>query len=902
MSDRRHARPTAPPRPSLLVTLLVRLLPASFRRRYGEQLLLHLSEERREARYQGRFGGLRFWPATTADFLRTALRLRHQQRHAIDHAAARRPPSRSHTMDHLARDLRHAHRALLRRPAWTLAAATTLAIGIGATSAIFGLVRGVLLAPLPYPESDRLVSVRAYLPDQGRTRGSVSYPVFETIRDAEDATTGLGCYSVRSSTVDLGGGAERMTGAVASSDVLRALGVSPTTGRLLQAEDDLAQSPPTVVLSHGLWQERFGGDPDVVGRIVDMGEEPTEVVGVMPQGFVFPDRGVRFWRSMAGMPRRPTAHYLSMIGRLAPEVDAETAFARLGGIRLEVPTGAPGRMGTIGLATQRFLESLVGEIRPQLMLFVLAVGAMLAIGCVNVVNLMLGRAAAREHEMSLRAALGADRTRLIRLLLTETVLLGLVGGVLGLAVMLAVERGLLALASDQLPRGGSPGIDLRVFAFSLALSVTVGAIVGLVPALRASRPQAGGALGSGGRGILGSSRSHRLRAGMAVAQIALAAMLLSNAGLLTISLARLSGVETGLSTENVLTFRPALGSAYDTSEKGFAFFRATEERLRALPGTRAVALIATAPFGGGHIGERMVIAGRPEPGSPEEEQVADVQVVSSAFFDLLGLRATVGRTLDTRDEIGPPRAAVINTTLARSHFGSPGAALGRSLDVGQDDRLRRLEIVGVVPDIRPYSLVRPVAPMVFEPLGEASDEWRFASLLVRAEPDTTALAAAIPQIIRDIDPAVPVTGLASLGARLGHQLALPRLRMRVLTVFAGSALLLALIGVYGVMSSLAVERTREIGVRLALGARRGHILHWLGRHGVAITAAGLLLGAFGARASSRFLDSYLFQLQAFDLRVAGTTVLLLALAALTAVYLPARRASRLDPVDTLRAE
>ncbi len=887
--------------PKPLIAILLQLLPTRFRHRYGHQLVLHLREERREKRFQGRLGGLRFWPAAILDLVSVAARLRHQHR-IIDPAVSRPQPPRSHPMDSFTRDLRHAYRSLCRRPGWTLAAAATLAIGIGAASAIFGLVQGVLLAPLPYPESDRLVSMQAFLPDLGRTRGSVSYPVFEAIRDIEDATTGLGGYSVRSSTVDLGSGAERMTGAVASSAVFRALGVSPTTGRLLQTDDDVAEAAPTVVLSHGLWQERFGGDPHVVGRLIEIGEQSTEVVGVMPQGFVFPDPAIRFWRSMAGMPRQPTSHYLSMVGRLKPQEDEEAAHARLGGIRLEVPTGAPGRSGTIGLASQPFLESLVGEIRPQLMLFVLAVAGVLAIGCVNVVNLVLGRAAAREHEMSLRAALGADRARLIRLVLTETVLLGLLGGVLGLVVMVAVERGLLALASDQLPRGGNPGIHLWVFAFAFALSVTVGAVVGLLPALRASRPRAGSHLGGEGRGILGGTRRHRLRTLMAVSQIALATMLLSSASLLTISLARLSAVETGLDTHQVLTFRPALGNAYDSTEKGRAFFRATEERLRALPGTRDVAFTATAPFGGGHIGERLVVAGTPEPATPEDARVVDVQVVSDGFFELLGLRAMVGRTLQTRDEVGPSRVAVVNATLARTHFGEASAALGRTIDVGQDHRKRSLEIVGVVPDIRPYSLVRPMAPMVFEPLGEGSEEWPFASLLVRTESGTAALAAAIPDMVRAIDPAVPVTGLASLGARLDRQLALPRLRMRVLTVFAGSALLLALIGVYSVMSSLAAERTREIGVRLALGARRSQILRWLGRSGVVITAAGLLFGTFGARASARFLESYLFQLQTFDLRIVGTTALLLALAALIAVYLPARRASRLDPVDTLRTE
>jgi predicted permease len=898
-----HDRQIPGPIASTLLRLLLRAFPTPFRYRYGEQMSLFLAEERREQRYQGRFGGFRFWPAAVFDLARVALRLRRQQRTNLPYHATPTPTPRRLAMDHLAQDLRNAYRALRRRPGWTLAAAATLGIGIGASSAIFSLVRGVLLAPLPYPDSGRLVTLQAYIPDSGRTRGSVSFPVFEAIRDAEDVTTGLGCYSVRSLTVNLGGGAERMRGAVASSVTFRALGVSPVAGRLFQAEDDLEEAPPTVVLSHGLWQERFGGDAGVVGRILHIREQATEVIGVMPQDFVFPDQGIRFWRSMSNSPRRATSHYLSMIGRLVPGVDTETAIARLGGILLEVPTGARGRTGNISIRTQLFLETLVGEVRPQLLLFMLAVAGVLAIGCINVVNLMLGRAAEREHELSLRAALGAGRFRLIRQMLTETLLLGLFGGGLGLAVALAVEWGLLGLASDQLPRGGSPGIDLRAFAFALALSVLVGAVVGLIPALRASRPDVRCTLANGGRATIGGRQRHRQRGVMAVAQIALAAMLLTNAGLLAISLHRLSAVETGMDTEGVLTFRPALGSAYDSAEKRHAFFRAMEERLHALPGSIDVGFTATAPFGGGHNGDRMVVEGTAEPASREDELVADIQIVSHRFFDIVGLHAVAGRLIDARDEVGPGRVAVVNASLARTYFGDPQTALGRRIDIGEDDRRHSLEIVGVVPDIRPYSLVRPVAPMVFEAFGAASEEWGYASLIARTSNESSAaLAAAIPDLVRALDPTVPVTGLSSLDERLGRQLALPRLRMRVLTVFAGSALLLALIGVYGVMSFLALERTREIGVRIALGARREQILHWFASHGVLITGIGLALGALGARASARMLEGYLFELETFDLRTFGVAALILAVAALVAVYLPSRRASRLDPVEALRTE
>lgn len=898
------------PRLPLVAALILRAYPPAFRARHGEQIALFLAAERQEAGDRGPLPGLRYWSVACLDLVLGVARTRLAARKA-DALAAARSTMRSetlrterNTMDHLKQDLRYAGRSLARRPGWTLAAALTLALGIGASTAIFSLVNGVLLSPLPFADSERLVSMGVFVPESGRSRNVVSFPVYEAIRDAEDATTGLGCYSVLPATVDFGAGAERMDAGILSSPALEALGTLPAAGRLFQDADDLEDATPTALLSHALWQQRFGGDPSAVGRVIHIDETPTEIVGIMPPSFVFPDQDTRFWVSMAGQARMESRHYLSLIGRYRPGVEPGSAAARLGAIRLDVPTGSPGELRTVGVATQSFLETLVGDIAPQLMLFLLAVGAVLVIGCINVANLTLGRAATRGQELSLRVALGAGRLRLVRQLLTESLLLGLLGGAMGLVVAVAVDRGLLALAADQIPRGGSPGIDVRAFAFVLGLSSVVGIAIGLLPALHASRPDVRGTLGTAVRGGTGSRTSHRLRGVLAVAQIALAATLLTNAGAVTSSLERLVSVDTGLDTEGVLSFRPMLTRDYDTLERRRAFYRDLDQRLRAVPGVVEVGFTATAPFGGSRIAEEILVDGQPRPASEDDEVLADVQIVDPRFFETVGLDARIGRLFADRDARSSAPVAVVNETLARQFFGDGQAAIGGRVVVGIDAYLRTVEIVGVVPDIRPYRLTREIQPMVFEVMHRSHEEWEARPSLVVQTRDTRveSVMAAIPEVVRAIDPTIPIARMFSFDSRLDGQLVLPRLRMRVMAVFAVSALFLAVVGVYGLMTFFALERTREIGIRLALGAKRWQILAWLGRRGAAITGFGLVLGILGARASARLLEGHLFELETFDPRIFALSALFLGVAAWVAVMLPARRASRLDPVETLRSE
>ncbi len=889
-----------------LIRLLMRAYPGWFRQRYGGEMACILLSERQDERYRSPWGGLRYWGDVLSDILAgaTGMRFKRLANRLKAHPPANRNPKHRGThMDKLRQDLIYALRTLARRPGWTLAAVATLALGIGATTAIFSLVNDVLLRPLPYPQPERLVTLQAYLPQAKRTRGSVSYPVSEIIAEAQQVAEPFGRFSTRAYTVDLGSGAERMNSCMASWEVFDALQVQPLMGRLFQAEDDQVGAPDTVLLSHGLWQERFGGDSEIVGTTLQIDERPHTVIGVMPEGFVFPGHRLRFWISMAAQPRPPTTHYLSTLGRLKPGLSEEQARAQLETLLLEVPTGAPGSMGNIGVQLTTLLDLLVGDVRPQLLIFLGAVATVLLIGCLNVVNLMLSRSAARQRELALRCALGAGRRRLVRQMVTEATALGLAGGLLGAILSVVISRALIALAPGQLPRTDTLGIDAASIAFAVALSLAVGILIGLWPALRHSRPDLKRSLHEGARGAAGSLQHHRLRAVLVVAQVGLALTLLVNAGLLLRSFDALASVSTGFQTQGLLTFRPALPrSRYGEPAQAKAFHQELLQRLRALPEVASATFTATVPFSGSHIGEAFLIEGWQDPQNRRDAIVADVQAVGPDFFKVLGIDPLQGRVFSDADREGTPRAAVVNQTLVRQ-FLSDSDPIGRRIRLGERDRQRWLEIVGVVPDIRPYRLTREIRPMVYEAILQGDLFWSFSGQMIRTRtPDAAALAPAVREIFRSIDPGVPITGLASMQTRVDTNLSQPRFRALLLSAFSVTALLLSVIGVYGVMAYGVVQRRQEIGVRMALGAASPQILRWIGWRGTRLTAAGLLLGLAGSFATTRLLESYLFEMTPYDKASFVLALIVLAASALLATYLPAHRASRIDPVEALRWE
>ncbi|HSR53676.1 MAG TPA: ABC transporter permease [Acidobacteriota bacterium] len=902
------------------MSLILAVYPSDFRSRRGDELLRLLRYDLAPSQ-----GGLQPLSslATLADALWAGLRLRflpgwtlrrpaHSQALAPDGRggdSGGRPPSvppftsqpgSANMFDQIRQDLAYAFRNLIRRPGWTLAALATLALGIGATTSVFSLVNDVLLRPLPYPQAERLVELRAYIIEGNRLRGSVSYPVCRMMGEAQEALEDFGCYTTTTQTLKIDQGAERIRGGIASWEVMEALRVPPLKGRAFGPEDDEPDAQRVMLLSFGLWQERFGASDDVIGQTIRLAERPFTVIGVMPEGFVFPDEGPRYWISLAGLPRTDHTHYLSTLGRLKPDWTPQRAEAHFDALRLDVPTGAPGETGEIAVRHFTLLETLVGEVRPQLWIFLSAVAAVLLIACINVANLLLSRMAGRTREMALRSALGAGRRRLLIQMLSESTLLALLGGAAGLVLALVLSTTLRSMAAAYVPRSHLLGLDNTALLFAAALSLLVGMLIGLLPALRASRPDLSDGLRESARGSAGSRRHHRLRAGLVVAQVALAMTLLINAGLLVRSFQRLASTDVGFKTADLITVQPALPMArYREEAAALEFFRQTMSRLEVLPGVESVALAATLPFAGGHIGEGIRLEGTP---AEEEDALADVQVVSPEFFPVLGLSPLQGRLLTPRDREGTPVVVVVNETLARQLF-PQGQAVGQRFTLGSYERSRQVEIVGVVPDTKLYRLTREIRPMVYESALQNRMSLQYSGMLLRAAPG--AASALIPQVretLQSVDASVPMIGRATVDEHLSGRLSNARFRTLLLGAFGITALLLAMIGVYGVMAYGVTRRIQEIGVRMALGARRGQILTWVIRRGLLLTSLGLALGLGGALATSHLLESYLHQLSSHDQFTYAAAVSVLFLAALLAAFLPARRASRTDPMEALRCE
>lgn len=882
---------------------LMRAYPAFFRQRYSSEMVRILADERDHARYQGLWGSIRYWGDILIDILVGAARMRIRAARANAAKAGRRDRQRGETMDRLFQDLRYAVRTLTLRPGWTLAAVATLALGIGATTAIFSLVDHVLLRPLPYPEPERLVTLQAYSPRLGRTRGAVSYPVSTIIAQSQQVVDRLGLFGTGRNSVEIGAAAaELMLGGIVSWEVLDALAVPPMLGRGFQEEDDRPGAADKVLLSYGLWKERFAADPEVLGRSLRIGEKPHAIIGVMPPGFGFPQRDVRYWVPMSAQPRVESYHYLETLGRLRTGLSAAQADAQLRSLQLTVPSGAPGRTEEIGIRVATLLDWTVGEVRPQLLLFLGAVAVVLLIACLNVVSLMLSRSAQRARELALRSALGAGRGRLVRQILTEATLLGLSGGLLGSLLSVGISRTLLALAPIDLPRSESWTTDGVLPAFAVALSLAVGVLIGIWPALRSSRPNLSRGLQLGGRTSAGDTRQPRLRAALVVVQIGLALTLLVNAGLLLRTFEGLASADPGFSTASILAIRPALPmSRYSGEGLARQFFADLLERIRALPQVETAAATATVPFGGGQISETLMLEGETIEEAREKPSV-DVQVVEPEFFRVLAVSPLRGRILSSTDREGAPGVVLVNETFVRQLLEGE-EALGRRIRLGDHGRERWSEIVGVVPDIRPYRPNREILPMVFESADQDRDYWLFSGILIRTR--TTAPEGLVPQmreIVRGLDAGVPLAGVTPLRQRFDRLLTHPRFRAWLLSAFGISALLLAVIGVYGVVSNDVVQRRREIGVRLALGARRSQILNWVGLRGARLAAFGLALGLLGSLASTRLLESYLFGVAAYDTATFALSSAVLLAAAMAAGYLPARHAGRIDPVDALRCE
>jgi putative ABC transport system permease protein len=803
-------------------------------------------------------------------------------------------------MDTLLRDLRYGFRMLLKRPGFTVVAVVALALGIGANSAIFSVVNAVMLRPLPYADPARLISAESVNSlNAQREISGVSPADFWDWKDQSQAFEQLAALSG-------GGGFSLMDvdqpdvfpGARVSFNFFQTFGVQPLLGRVFTSEDGQLNAPDTVILSHRLWMRRFGGDPSVVGKTFKSEEGGTTVIGVMPPNFKFPSYA-EVWTPLArnsGEMRNRSNRYFSVVGRINPDQTLESAQAELKTIasRLEAEYPQANKGWSAHLTPLR--DSLIGGTRTALFVLLGAVGCVLLIACTNVANLLLARAASRRKEMAIRLALGAGRARLMRQLLTESVLLGLAGGAVGLllaAWSLDLLIGILpSKEAFQLPV--EIRIDRAVMFFTLTISVLTGIVFGLVPAWQASRPDVSEWLKEGGRA---SGAGHqRTRSALIIGEIAVALVLLIGAALLVQSFVRLRRVDLGYDPNGLLTmWVPASFSRYPNDEAKARFYKRLLEQVSQVHGAEGVTLSSEAWFG--LLNFQFNIEGDP---LPTGDATVRYSSIAPDYFNVLKAQIRAGRDFDDRDNGRAPGVAIVNETLARRYF-PDGSPLGRKIVLGYLGRRLVREIVGVSTDIKQEELGSPTNPEVYVPYQQVP--WFGAALVIRASSgDPMSLKKDLQQAIWEVDKDLPVSGADTVEHHLSALVAEPRLYTLLLGVFAGVALILASVGIYGVMSYSVTERTHEIGIRMALGAKQRDVLALVVRQGLMLALIGVAIGLAVAFALTRVMSSLLYGVSASDPMTFAAISLLLASVALLACYLPARRATKVDPMVALRYE
>ena len=880
---------------------LMHLYPRRFRDRFLEEMVEFYHARRLEQRHRyGWRGSVRLWLHLVADVLMTAP-IEHVR--AVTASSARdlpwaspEYPQETHPMDALRQDIRFAFRTLARNPAFAVVAALTLALGIGANTAIFSVVHAVLIRPLPWADSDRLVLIHGTREDA--QRGGVVYLDYRDWRAQSSAFEEMGV--IRGQSVNLTGGEtpDRVIGSFVTAGTLRALGATTLQGRLITDEEsEVATRQPVAVIGEPMWRTRFGSRPDIIGRSLILNGQPFTVVGIMRAGFDAPLGTPDVWMPIGYYPNRGDLDTrgrpgVLVLGKLRPNVTVASAQAELDAVTRRIAALHPATNAGLGAAVRPLKEEIVGETRTSLLVVLGAVAAVMLIACANVANLNLARAASRRRELSVRAALGAGRHRLVRQLLTESLVLSLLGGVLGLAIAVTGVRWFARVVPDLLPVFGAITLSWPVLGFGAAVTIAAAVVFGIAPAWQASRARLGDALTvRGGEALRLAGR--RL---IVSAEIALCVVLLVCAGLLTRSLVELANVHPGFDPQGLLTMQFRLPAAkYDSEEKIAAMFERTVAEIRAVPGVRGAALVRATPLNGN--GERVPYALHGDATPAERLPVAHVNIVTPGYFETMRIGRLSGRDFSADDRRGGMRVAIINEQLARRFTGSP---IGQQLRLMDGDAPEWLTIVGVVGDARHFSLNERPLDQVYVPHFQVP--LIFTEVVVRGAGDPMTLAEPVKQAIWRVDPDQPVWRIRPVTRSIDGALTSRRFTMRLLALFAIVAVTLATIGVYGVMSYMVARRTREMGVRIALGARPTQVVGMVLRQGGATIAVALVVGLAAASGASRLLESQLYGVQRADLLTFTAAPVLLGAVALLACWIPARRASRVDPVVALRAD
>jgi len=793
-----------------------------------------------------------------------------------------------------------------------------LALGIGANPAIFSVVNAVLLNPLPFASSDRLTALGQTEPQNRDALRNFSFLNFADLRDQSKSFERLAAYYNNGFTLTGQGNATLLRGTVITADLLPLLGVSPALGRSFFPEEDKAgggsQGRPAIV-SWDCWQQQFAGDPAVIGRSIILNNKSFTLIGVMPADFRFPIQAqpTEVWVSTAIDYERSIGPGSIMvergyrgwrvIGRLKPGVTPEQAQSEANVIADDLASGFPSSNEGMGIGVKPLREWMVGSLRPPLLLLLGAVGFVLLIACVNVANLLLERAISRQREINVRLALGAGRWRITRQLLTESGMLAGMGGVLGMLLAMWGTNLIVALSPERITRIAETRMDARVLAFTALVTLATGIAFGLAPALMISRTNLAESLKEGGRGASGSVHTNRIRSLLVVAEIALALVLLVGAGLLIQSLLRLQQVAVGFDPRNILTFSVAKSVDSTTEPSQIAeFYKQLTERMKALPGVINASVVFQLPLGGSGGSTGLLIEGKPD--EPANQPFAVIHSVSPDYFRTMGIQIITGREFTERDDLNSPPVLIINETLARRYLSNENP-IGKRIRPGfstipVNDENGRREVVGVVADVKHHNLEDAAQPEIY--FAQAQMPLSTMTVVARTSSEPLALIDAAREAVKSLDNNAPVYSIRTAAELLGRSVASPRFNTLLLGLFASVALILTAVGLFGLISCSVTQSTREIGVRVALGAQRSDILRLVVGHGLVLTIVGLALGLTGAYALSRLLKSLLFGVSATDPLTYIVVSLLLLLTTLVACFLPARRATKVDPMVALRYE
>ncbi|HSR66505.1 MAG TPA: ABC transporter permease, partial [Acidobacteriota bacterium] len=886
---------------------LLGLLPESgahrSMRREQLQLFRRLAED--AARRRGLRGLVGAFCASAWDLL---INLPSEHRRASHLPPRPSPFNPGAVMKNISLEVRQALRSLRRAPFFGLAVIFTLALGIGANSAIFSIVNGVLLRDLPYESPGQLV--RLLDPgDRAADRRPVSYLNFVDWVERSGVFSGAAAFDEWSPNLTGVGEAERILAGQVNWPFFQVLGVKPLKGRIFQEEDDVDGQDSVVILTYGFWQSKFAGRDDVVGLEIQLDDRPHQVVGVLGPDFEDPalggstDRRLLFRPlGLEGLPpdRLPNrgSHSYTGIARLRPGVSLQEAQEALNAVTPTILAEHPDLDPELAVVLEPLRESMLGDVRASLWVLMAAVAFLLAIAVVNVANLFLNRGSSRKAEFALRSALGAGRLRLLRHSLMESLLLALAGGAAGLLLALGLMEFFYSIARDFLPRAEQVSIDWRVLLFTAAVSLLTGLAAGLLPAWRSTRDEVAESLHDGGRTFSGGRSSTRLRGALVVVQVSLALVLLTASGLLLRSLWNLTSTDTGLSSSGVLTFRVELPrSRYQAPPQWAAFFDQLQERLESIPSVEKVGRISILPLGGSFNGMGYSPADQPKP-EPGRSLSAQTRTMGGDYFQAMGIRLLSGRTFDSRDHDQSPPVAIINRTLAQRHW--PGQdALSKAIRVAGAENVR---IIGVVEDVKHLRLEEEAPPRIYLSESQSIMSWdgRRMTTVVKTAQRPEALAGTVRDEVRRLDPLLPVSEVRSMDQVLAQASSAPRFRTQLIGALALLALLLTVVGIYGVISYTVTQGLRAIAIRMALGAGRRHILRGVLSSGLWPVLAGLGLGLAGALLTSRLIEGLLFQVAPREPLPYAAAALLLLGVAVAANLLPARRATRTNPIALLR--